>query len=157
MATEKELKRAKDAFDKLCETLDEMNWHYKKDEEALVVRLGVEGDDFPMEFLISMDAERQLIRIASLLPFKMSEEKHIDGALATSFANYRLADGSFDYNPTDGRIIFRMTSSFRESLIGKELLKYMIDTACLAVDKYNDQFFMISKGVLKIEDFVKRN
>ena len=110
-----------------------------------------------MEFIVHCDADRQLIRLMSFLPFKISDAKRVEGAIATCHANYLLADGSFDYNLGDGTIIFRMTSSFRESLVGDELFKYMIHVACITVDKYNDQFLMISKGNLSITDFIKNN
>ena len=157
MANEKELKLAKEAYDTLCNTLDEMKWRYDKDEDKLILHLGISGEDIPMEFIVHCDADRQLIRLMSFLPFKISEEKRVEGAIATCHANYLLADGSFDYNLGDGTIIFRMTSSFRESLVGDELFKYMIHVACITVDKYNDQFLMISKGNLSITDFIKNN
>ena len=115
------------------------------------------GDDIPMDFIIHCDADRQLIRLMSFLPFKISEEKRIDGAIATSYANFLMADGSFDYNLGDGSILFRMTSSFRESLVGEDLFMYMIHIACVTVDEYNDQFLMISKGNLTIADFIKNH
>lgn len=157
MANEKELKLAKEAYDTLCNTLDEMKWRYDKDEDKLILHLGISGEDIPMEFIVHCDADRQLIRLMSFLPFKISEEKRVEGAIATCHANYLLADGSFDYNLGDGTIIFRMTSSFRESLVGDELFHYMIHVACITVDKYNDQFLMISKGNLSITDFIKNN
>jgi len=157
MANEKELKLAKEAYDTLCNSLDEMKWRYSKDEDKLIIHVGISGEDIPMEFIIHCDADRQLIRVMSFLPFKISEDKRVEGAIATCHANYRLADGSFDYNLGDGSIIFRMTSSFRESLVGDELFKYMIHVACATVDKYNDQFLMISKGNLSITDFIKNN
>lgn len=155
MANEKELKLAGEAFDTLCNSMDDLKWHYEKDEEKMMIHLGVNGDDIPMEFVIHCDAERQLIRLMSFLPFKINEDKRIDAAMATSHANYLLADGSFDYNLGDGTILFRMTSSFRESLVGIELFKYMIQVACLTVDKYNDKFLMLSKGMLSLADFIK--
>ena len=157
MANEKELKLAKEAYDTLCNTLDEMKWRYDKDEDKLILHLGISGEDIPMEFIVHCDADRQLIRLMSFLPFKISDAKRVEGAIATCHANYLLADGSFDYNLGDGTIIFRMTSSFRESLVGDELFKYMIHVACITVDKYNDQFLMISKGNLSITDFIKNN
>ncbi len=155
MANEKELKLAGEAFRTLCESMDELNWRYEKDEEKMVIHFRVTGEDIPMEFVVHCDAERQLIRLMSFLSFKIMEDKRIDLAIATSHANYLLADGSFDYNLGDGTIIFRMTSSFRESLVGVELFKYMIQVACLTVDKYNDKFLMLSKGMLSIADFIK--
>lgn len=66
-----------------------------------------------------------------------------------------MADGSFDFDLSDGSITFRMTASFRESQIGEGLIQYMISCACVMVDKYNDQFLAIDKGVLSITDFIK--
>lgn len=157
MAEEKDLKLAKEAYETLCNTLDEMELKYEKDEDKLIIHFGLAGDDIPMRFIILTDVDRQLIRLMSFMPFKMDETKRVEGALITSYANYKLADGSFDYNLGDGSIIFRMTSSFRESLIGAELFKYMISCAAYSVDKYNDQFFMVSKGMLSVDDFVKAN
>ena len=157
MATEKELKHAKEVYDTLCNTLDGMKLRYGKDEDKLIIHLGMNGDDIPMDFIIHCDADRQLIRLMSFLPFKISEEKRIDGAIATSYANFLMADGSFDYNLGDGSILFRMTSSFRESLVGEDLFMYMIHIACVTVDEYNDQFLMISKGNLTIADFIKNH
>ena len=157
MATEKELKLAKEAYDTLCRTLDKMEWNYEKDDENFIIRFGVRGDDIPMKFVVACDAERQLIRLMSYLPFRIKEDKRIDGAIATSYANFLLADGSFDYDLTDGSIAFRMTSSFRESVVGEELFSYMIHVSCMTVDKYNDQFMKISEGALSIADFYRNN
>lgn len=155
--TEKGLKLAKDAYATLCNAFDEQGWHYTKHEEDLIITLGLNGDDIPMQFIVHCDAERQLIKVLSFLPFKMSEDKRIEGAVATSYVNYKLADGVFGYNVGDGSIFFKMTSSFRESLIGKELFNYMVACATYTVDRYNDQFLMLSKGTLSLEDFVKAN
>ena len=144
MANEKQLKVAKEAYETLCSTLDSMKFNYKRDDDKLMVFFGVSGEDIPMEFIVHCDADRQIIRLMSFLPFKMNEDKRIDGAVATCQVNYLLADGSFDYNVGDGTIIFRMTSSFRASLVGTELFKYMFQVAWSTVDKYNDQFMMIS-------------
>ena len=111
----------------------------------------------PMAFAIFCDAERQLIRLISFLPFNMSKEKIVEGAIATSLVNYYLSDGSFDFNLADGSIVFKLTSSFRDSLISEKLFEYMIDLSCVTVDKYNDQFLMMDKGKLSIEDFIRNN
>ncbi len=154
MATDKEIKLAQSAYATLCKALDQRQWHYKKDEEKLIVTLGVNGDDIPMDLIIQCDASRQLIRLLSFLPFKMAEDKRVEGALATCHVNYKLADGTFSYDYADGTIVFNMTSSFRESIIGPEVFDYMIDCACFTIDRYNDKFLIISKGMLSIEDFI---
>ena len=156
MEDEKNIAFARTVFTTLCAAMDHRNWKYSKDEEDLTAHFTVSGDDIPMQFILVIDAKRQLIRLMSPLPFKMSESKRIDGAIATCVASYGLADGSFDYDLSDGQIIFRMTASFRESLIGEELFNYMIDCSCVTVDEYNDKFLAIDKDLLSITDFIEK-
>lgn len=155
MANENKLENAILAYRTICCALDARDWKYEQDKDKLLVHFGVNGDDLPVQFIIVADAERQLIRLMSPLTFKMSKEKRIDGAVATCAANWKMADGSFDYDLSNGRIVFRMTASFRDSSIGMGLIKYLIDCSCAMVDKYNDQFLAIDKGALSIADFLK--
>lgn len=80
---------------------------------------GVQGDDLPMQFILIVDGERQLIRLLSPMPYAMSEDKRIGGALATCAASYSMPDGSFDYDLSDGSIIFRMTAFLEKALLVK--------------------------------------
>ncbi len=157
MADEKTMAQAQQVYKDLCTALDNRDWHYEKDEENLVVHFSVSGDDLPMRLIMMVDADRQLVRVLSPLPFKMSEEKRMEGAIATCAATYNLADGSFDYDLENGQIFFRLTASFRESTIGDGLFQYLISCCCATVDQYNDQFLAIDKGMLSIADFMEKN
>ena len=157
MANDNKLKEAMVAYRTICSALDARDWKYEKDEDKLLVHFGVNGEDIPMSFIIIADADRQLVRLMSPLPFEMSEEKRIEGALATCAATWKMADGSFDYDLSNGKIVFRMAASFRESLIGKGLIDYLIDCACAMVDKFNDQFLALNKGIISISDFLEKD
>ena len=157
MADVRDLKKTKEVYDKLCKMLDNRDWKYKRDDDELTISFGVSGDDLPMGFVIVCDAERQLIRVMSMLPFKMGEDKRVEGAIATSYANYSIADGSFDYNIFDGTIIFRLTASFRESTVGEDLFKYLVDVSTFTVDKYNDRFEALNSGKISLEEFMAKN
>lgn len=154
MADENKITLAKNVYNTLCAAIERREWRFDKDEENLVVHFGVSGDDIPMQFIMVVDAERQLIRLLSPMAFKMSESKRMDGAIATCVASFGLADGSFDYDLADGTIVFRMTASFRESTIGEGLFQYMISCSCAVVDEYNDKFLAIDKGLMSITDFI---
>lgn len=156
MVDEKRMELAKQAYQTLCEAIERREWNFGKDEEKLLVHFGVSGDDIPMQFILIVDAERQLIRLMSPMPFKMSESKRMEGAIAICAASFGMADGSFDYDLSDGTIVFRMTASFRESLIGEGLFQYMISCSCAMVDKYNDQFLALDKGIMSITDFIAK-
>lgn len=156
MADEKKMELAKQVYKTLCEAIESRQWRYGKDEDKLLVHFGVSGDDIPMQFILIVDAERQLVRLMSPMPYKMSEAKRMEGAIAACAASFGMADGSFDYDLSNGRIAFRMTASFRESLIGEGLFQYMISCSCAMVDKYNDQFLAIDKGLMSITDFIAK-
>ena len=154
MADENKLATAQAAYKTLLKALDAIDWKYDKNDEKLRIDFSVKGDDLPMSFIMLIDVDRQLVRLMSFLPFNFPEDKRLEGAIATSFVNYKLADGSFDYDITDGETSFRLTSSFRNSLISESLLRYMVQCAIYTVDKYNDKLFMIAKGMLSLENFL---
>lgn len=156
MAEANEMALAKKVYDDLCASLDKREWHYQKHDEDLVVTCGVAGEDIPMQFVLIVDAERQLLRVLSRLPFTVPEDKRMELAIATCAASYGLADGSFDYDIAKGTIDFRLTASFRESKIGDGLFEYLIGCSSFTVDKYNDKFFALCKGLITINDFISQ-
>ena len=150
------MQKAKEVYASLIRMLDSINWSYDKDEPNLIIKSGVNGDDLPVEFLVVVNPKNEVVQFISQLPFNAPEDKRIDLAIAVNVANWGLCDGSFDYNVKDGRIIFRMTSSYRESVLGQELFKYLIMVAASTVDKYNDKFFMIAKGMISVQQFIQQ-
>lgn len=155
MADEKEIRQAKAAYDTLCEMLKEREWHYESDEDNFTIMCGARGEDLPMEIRVQVDPERLIVTLLSQMPFSVPEDKRVEMALAVSAVNYALVDGSFDYNFVDGTLLFRMTSSYRESLVGKDMFEYMLYVSCKTIDDYNDKFLMIIKEKMTLEDLVK--
>ncbi len=155
MAEQRELKQAQVAFATLCEMLNENGWKYDANPEKLAVSCGVRGDDLPIELVIDVNADRQLVTLMSKLPYAIPEDKRVDVAVAISAINYAMVDGSFDYDFLTGSIIFRMTTSFKGSLISKKVYEYMVFLSCKMVDDYNDKILMFSKDKLSLEDLLK--
>lgn len=154
MTDDRAVKMAKATYDVMCGKLDEMGWKYEKYEEDFVIKSGVRGDDLAIEFIIVVNPETQIVRYMSKMPFSIMEEKRIDAAIAVCAANNGLVDGNFDYDVLTGEIIFRMTANFRESLLGGDVFEYMVIVGSKIVDKYNDRFLMLSKGMLSVEQFL---
>lgn len=155
MSEEKDLKQAQAVYKALCEMLDERDWHYEKNEEDLTVKCGAQGDDLPIELIIEVDVKRQLVTLLSQMPFAVPETRRTALAVAVSQANNGMIDGSFDYDFLSGAIIFRITSSYRESLIGKEAFAYMLLCACYTVDNYNDKFLVVAKNDMSAEEILE--
>ena len=155
MTDTKKIEQANAVYNTILSVLDGRSWKYDKKEEDRVIFLKVTGDDLPMDFVIRVLDEQQVISIISFMPTSRPEDKRVEGAIATTIITNQLADGSFDYDVSDGTIMFRITSSFKDSLIGETLIQYMIDISASTVDAYNDKLFMLAKGVLSLEDFMK--
>ena len=155
MSGEKELKQAQAVYKALCDMLDGKGWRYQKDENKLSINCGAQGDDLPMEIRMQVDVERRLVMLLSQMPFDVPENRRNALAVAVSEANSTMVDGNFDYNYLTGKIIFRMTTSFLDSLIGKELFEYMFSCACYTVDEYNDKFLMVAMKDMSIDQILK--
>ncbi|MDE7167332.1 MAG: hypothetical protein K2O28_00615 [Clostridia bacterium] len=153
MADELKLKNAQSVYKILCDLFDEKELSYKKFEDDLVVTITMHGNDLPMNFVVKVDEERELIRVLTKLPVVFQDEKRLDGAIATGKINYGLVDGSFDYNFKKGEIIFRLTSSYKGCTVSKDLIYYMMSCACYTVDDYNDKLLALSEGKITVKDF----
>ena len=156
MAEEK-MERARKVYETLCSTMKANGWHSKNDDEKLSISCTAQGEDLPMDVTIKIDADRQLIMLLSHLPFVIAEDKRLDVAVATSVINNKLVYGCFDYDIANGRMFFRMTSSFIESEISGELLNVMLMSSFRIIDDFNDKFLMLSKGMISIEKCVADN
>lgn len=152
---ENKLKQAQTAYKTLCDMLDSREIKYKKEEENLAVLSGGVGDDLPIPLIVSIDADRMLIVLHSQMLFDVPKDRRCEMAVAISRANYGIADGGFDYDFLSGRIVFRMTSCYRDSLIGQELFEYMLMYAFGIVDKYNDVFEKVATTDMTVEDILK--
>ena len=149
------MKKAVEVYDTLCSMLDNIGWKYDKVEEKLMIKSGVKGEDLPIDFLVIVKPRNQVVQFISSMPFNMPEDKRVEGALAVCTANYGLVDGSFDYDLSDGQIVFRLTSSYRDSLLSEALFEYMIMVSASTIDNYNDRFFMLAKGMISLEQFIE--
>lgn len=156
MADEINMEKAKEVYATLIKMLDSKEWHYERHDDDLVIKSGVKGDDLPIEFIVVVRPKNEVVQFRSRLPFNMAEDKRVDGAIAVSVANYGLIDGSFDYDIRDGEIAYRLTCSYRGSTISEDLFEYIIFCAASTVDRYNDKFFMISKGMLTLDQFLEQ-
>lgn len=157
MIDEKKMEAAQQVYRTLCAALDNRQWTYGKEEEELLVRFSVNGEDLPMRFIIVVDAERQQVRLLVAMPFAMSEDKRVEGAIAVCAVSGHLADGSFDYDIAEGRILYRQVASYAGSQVGEGLFQYLISCACQTVDEYNEQFLALDKGLISIADFIDKN
>ncbi len=155
MVDANQMKHAKMAYDRLCEMLDERGWNYDKNEEDMSITSGARGDDLPIDILMNVDEEKMLVTLYSKMSYIVPEDKRVELAFAISAINYALVDGCFDYNPFNGNIVFRSTTSIMGSHISKEAFEYMLLVSCDTIDIYNDKLFMVIKDAMSLDDLIR--
>lgn len=147
--------QAKSIYELVCKFFDEIGCHYTREDENLVVRCTVQGDDLPIECIFNVSADRQILRFLSFLPFKVPKEKIVDMAIAITSVNDHIVNGAFCLDLSDGTIAFRIAESYIDSILGKGQIDYIFHVSANTIDDYNDKFFMISKGLLSVDKFIE--
>lgn len=154
MSEDKNLKKAKAVFQTICEMLDERNWSYEKHEDDLIITTAAKGEDLPIGVIIKVDDKYEVVTLFSPLPFQVPNDRVVATAIAVNQANVNIVDGSFDFDCNKGNITFRLSSSYRESLIGKGLFDYMLICSCVTVDLYNDRLLYVTENEMSANEII---
>lgn len=149
------IKIAQGVYENICAMLDSEDYHYAKDDDRMRINLTMQGEGIPIDIYFNVDSERQFVQVLSPLPFTIPENKCVDLAVAISVANDHFANGSFDFNFSRGKIVFRLTSSYIDSILGRELFYYMLRITITTVDRYSDKFMMLGKGLMTLDQFME--
>ncbi len=142
-------------YEKVCKAIDNIGLPYNKFDNELALASSVYGEDMLIDFIIAVDDETQLVKVLSRLPFTVDEEKRFDMAIAICAVNNRLSDGCFDYDIASGDIIFRLTSSFKDSRLDLNVFDYMFYMSIRTVDHYNIKLYNFSEGNIDLAEFIR--
>ncbi len=143
--------RALKAYEELKGVLRRVGFRCKAYDDKLKISFDKYGDDLPMSFDVFVDDE--LLTLESVLPFTVEEGRRKDLSCAACIVTNLLIDGSFCFQSKDGKIIFRLTTSYKDELGGKAL-EYMYARSLSTVERYNDKFHRLSRGRIKLKDFI---
>ena len=146
----------KGVYDTICAMFDENGYHYSGNEEKLTISCSFRGDDLPMDMCFAVYEDRQLVRLTSPMPFNIPEEQRAYVAIAVNEANCSIMNGHFVFDVSDGSIIYCVNESYIDSILGKEVFNYMLAIANSTVDRFNDMFFMLGKGMITLDDFMDK-
>ncbi|MBR4201533.1 MAG: YbjN domain-containing protein [Oscillospiraceae bacterium] len=142
----------------LISMLEHKKLKYTVDEQTDArahIRLHFTGEDLPITLHIILRTDRQIASVFSVMPFKISQERMTDAAIAVAAANHGLIDGSFDLNPQTGEIRFRLTSCYIGTVLTEALFSYLMFVSAETIDRYNDRFEAINNGSMDLEAFLK--
>lgn len=150
-----DMEKAKVVYEGICNALTHDEWKFKRDDEDLTIVTGAQGDDLPMNFIVMVDADRDLVRLLSPMDFEVKEEKRTELAIAITMANNQLVNGSFDFDLGNGKIVFRMALSYRGSILGREAYDYLIRASLATIDEFNEKFLALATDMMDLEKFLE--
>ncbi|MBQ4582973.1 MAG: YbjN domain-containing protein [Oscillospiraceae bacterium] len=145
---------ANKVYNDLCTHLTACGWKYDRHDDDKVITLNMRGDDLPIEMILFVKEKQQVVSLISPIRPKAPEDKRIDAAVAVNVANYGIVFGSFDYDVSDGEIRWRAVLPYRDAAITKDQVNYLVVVSAGTIDKYNDKFLMLNKGMMTLEQFI---
>ena len=149
----KEEKKAAAIYKDIYKYLDSRECKYTKRDDGSVEFIAESNDiDINCRFLVNSDLE--IISFLSPLPMTVREEYRVDMALAVSAINSSLIDGSFDFDYLTGNVAFRITSSYRNSIICIDCYDYLLEVSRNTVDDYNDKLLLLSLGKMTVDEII---
>lgn len=159
MATEKQKKAATAVFNTITKHLDAADLKYKVLEamgDDYMINLNMRGDDLPISLYIIVEADKELIMVKAPEYTSFSQDKIDLAAKAVCFLNDSIVDGCYVLDINDGHIMWNATSSYRGSLIGEEVISYLIGISVTTLDSYNELLMMLNMGILNLDSFCEK-
>ena len=151
-----EINKARSVYDTVLKALDRMNWKYEMEESELAITTGAKGSDLPIDILIRVLPESEVVSLHVPFTYDVPDEHSIDVAIALSIANYGLIRGCFDYDITTGDIRFRIAAPFNgDTVLSEDVIEMLILMAATTVDTYQTKLLMVAKGVVTPSQFLR--
>jgi hypothetical protein len=151
----KDMNKAKAVYDTVCAALDRMKWVYDKEEEELAITTGAKGTDLPIDIVIRVLPEAEVLSVQVPFAFEVPDEHSIDVAIAVTAANYGLIRGCFDYDMTTGDLRFRICAPYNgNTTLAEDVVEMLVLIAATTVDSYQTRLLMVAKGVVTPSQFL---
>lgn len=139
MTDKNEMISANRVYGSLLNIVRKNKYDFDDDEEIMTVNFDVKREASFIPFTITIDAERQLIRLYSPLDVQIDENNRFEACVNICRCSCELDMGSFDYDLYSGSIEFSMATSFNGSLISDKQIENMISYTCGVVKKYTNR------------------
>lgn len=143
---------AKKWYKAMCKMLDKRGWTYDKEEDKNKISCKVSGDNGTLDVRMYLDAERELAITWVFVDLKVPEEMRETMAHAVNVVNYCLIHGAFDFGQEKGNLLYRCTSSYRDSVVSDEWFNYLLGVSVSSADMYVEKLRRVVKGYLTVDE-----
>ena len=147
-------KAAVNEFDALCAALEDRGWDFEKNKDDFSVGFTANGKDMPVEVTLKINPELMTVSAFAAPPVQTPEGMDEQLAVATVILNDGVIHGNFDYDKNGRRIIFRVSTSYRDTALDKEVYLYLIAAAFTSVDQTASTIKALCDGTLAVEQMI---
>ena len=144
---------ASKVYNDLCTHLTACGWKYDRHDEDKVITLTMRGIDLPMELILAIKEEQEVICLYSPIRPTPPKEKRTEIGMAVNMANYAVIFGSFMYDAYDRDLQWHATLPYRDNSITQNQVHYLVMASCAVIDRYSAWFMMLGKGNVTLKQF----
>lgn len=145
-------------YELLCQTLDEIEVPYTKEEEKLVVRFKIQRDEksVPLTYYMRIFPDAENVLLLSPLQLEVPEDKRFEMSYAINGINTLLFHGVFDFDIKEGSILFRVSTSFIDSIVGAVVFVDLIRMTDVLVNKFHGDLLALAEGNITLDQFIEK-
>jgi hypothetical protein len=133
-------------FGTVIQFLEEDGWPYDQLEEKTVLRTGFRGDNGNWRCYAQIREEQEQFIFYSVLDTHVPEERRLAAAEFLTRANYGMIIGNFELDFEDGEVRFKTSIDVEGDRLTIALIKQMIYTNVLMMDRYMPGIMKVAFG-----------
>lgn len=154
MAEAEKSEQARAVYTTLCNFFDEQKWKYGKDDRQMKAGGEVQGNKGTYSFHFQVNPENSLVRLVLFLPFGIPKEKSTEIAVVITGLNSLLAGGCFALDAQRELGFYRISNSFYDSTLDREVFIQMLLCAVGTVDMVAEKLASFVTGKMDMEQLL---
>lgn len=154
--TESKQSYAQKAYERLCLTLQNMQWKFSRHDDRMEIVTNAIGKAMRIDLHFYVNSDRQLMYVKSPVHYKSDDAvggKTILIGQAVNAANFSMLNGCFEYEEETGYLAYRMVIPFDGCELSEEVCRYLVLLTCQMVDKYNQAFADLYCDKISLQQF----
>lgn len=156
MLDNNKMENAKSIYKLIVDYLDKKNIKCKKHEDKLTVEFSLDFEGTPLcGYSIFVNVEKEYIGALALFNIERERENINDIYVGLAKLNLMLAHGCFCYDIEGDSVVYKMETSFTDSIIAEDVIDYLYSIIMIAtIDNYYN-FLLFITGRLTLDEFIK--
>lgn len=152
----KNMEKARELFDFLCETLDEEKIKHQNEEDFFATFFSLDDGEQVVDILMQVDPHRELLILCAQLPFEVKNVRRLDMAVAICAASAMLKFGTFYYDVKEGNVQFVNAEHYRNNQITDKLFTSWIRKAVETIKKHGKDLQAVNEGTMTLQEFLSK-